>query len=457
MTSFLAQDTTAATGQFLYAVDQFMTPAGITAGVIFLIITIAAFRTGRAFSLFAAAALFCSTFQLHPDALTKNILLGPIQTFRYLAKSIGFVMLFFAVVALFSVPRGWRAKTAGAAAVAFLCFQLYYDAQLTLFASEGTLKGVFGLASMAFMFAVFGVGYGRLIDNADGAFRAIAVFSLVGTGFVVTNVLQILAGLDGALVAGRLAGIGGNAQMMGAISVMLLLVNAYLFMTAPKLGLLRWLSLVCVGVLPVFVLWTGSRTAVIAMVAGLALMFRLQLGRLAVLLVSAAAISLAASLLLGSENVVSGRFNAAGDTRAAGWTNALYVFSLSPVFGEFPFLQPGDEPNGIESTWLRALANMGVIGGLAVAVPFIIMVANCVRALRLGAVSVEYRKLSDFYLGSVAAILIFNTLDGYAFGYLTFPVMFMYLTFMLGGFLAEAAGEPSFDRADAGEAQVAGI
>lgn len=441
VTCLLAQDTTAASGQLFYAFEQFFTPAGISIAILGLILAVTAFRLGKAIALFSGIALFCVAFQLHPDALTLNILLGPLQTFRYLSKSIAFLLLTLAVLAVYSTPGPARPKAAGFAAASFLAFQIYYDLQLMAFASEGGLKGLFGLASMSFMFLVYAVGYGRLAFDPSSALRTMAVFSYVGIAFVLVNVVQILAGLSGAMVAGRLAGISGNAQMMGGISSMLLLVNAYVFVSSTNRSLARWLSLACIGILPVFILWTGSRTAVLATALGLFLMFRLQFGRLALFALAGGIVFVIAATVLQSENVVSERFETGVDTRGAGWTGAFLTFLGSPVFGEFPFLRAGDVPNGIESTWLRALANMGVLGGVLVAIPFVAMAVNAVRALRLGRADREYRKLCDFYIGSVAAVLVLNTLDGYAFGYLTFPVLFMYVIFMLGGLIAERSAE----------------
>lgn len=456
MNCLLAQDTTAASGQLFYAIEWFLTPAGAVVTLLALIIAATAFRLGKAFALFSGIALFCVSFQLHPDALTLNVLLGPLQTFRYLSKSIAFVMLFLAVLALYSLPQTSRSRAAGFAAAAFFAFQIFYDLQLMAFASEGGLKGLFGLASMSFMFLAYAVGFGRLSTDPASAFRTVAIFAFVGIAFVSVNVLQIIAGLGGAIVAGRLAGIAGNAQMMGAISAMLLLANIYIFISSPNRGVVRWVSLACIGLLPVFILWTGSRTAVLATGFGLFMMFRLQFGRLALLALAGGIVFFLASLVLQSENVAMGRFESGVNTREAGWSEALAVFLRSPLLGEFPFLRAGDFPNGIESTWLRTLANMGIIGGVLVAIPFITMVVNCFRALRLGTANPEYRKLCDFYVGSVAAVLILNTLDGYAFGYLTFPVLFMYVIFMLGGLIAERSAELGTVTEDGMDPQLSG-
>ena len=36
------------------------------------------------------------------------------------------------------------------------------------------------------------------------------------------------------------------------------------------------------------------------------------------------------------------------DTRSAGWLWDLQNFYESPIVGKFPFLQPGEQPSGVE-------------------------------------------------------------------------------------------------------------
>jgi hypothetical protein len=67
------------------------------------------------------------------------------------------------------------------------------------------------------------------------------------------------------------------------------------------------------------------------------------------------------------------------------------------------------------------------------------------KALRLASHRLEYKRLVDFYLGALTAVLVLNTFDGYAFGLLTFPVIFTYCLLATGNFLSEQA-----DAEDAG-------
>jgi O-antigen ligase len=186
------------------------------------------------------------------------------------------------------------------------------------------------------------------------------------------------------------------------------------------------------------VLATGSRTAAMATVVGVAVFFRSEIGKFILL-----AVVLALGFVLLSVTVESSarltfdRFSEGQDTRGAVWSEALAIFYASPIFGEFPFLQPGQEPNGIESTFIRTLANMGLVGATVLAVPLLFIFRDLLRVIQLSRSSPEYRRLCDFYLSSCASLLVLNIFDGYAFGFMTLPVMFMYLVLSVGSLIVD--------------------
>jgi hypothetical protein len=193
-------------------------------------------------------------------------------------------------------------------------------------------------------------------------------------------------------------------------------------------------------VLSIFLLATGSRTAVLAVSAGLFVMFRLQVGRFAILGIVALIAYSAVSLFLESPTeAVAERLSSGADTRTAIWLDALGRFLGSPIFGELMFLRPGDSPSGVESTVFRTLANMGLIGGIALLFPVFAAAGCALKSISLARERPEYARLVDFQLGALTVILVLNLFDGYAFGFLTFPVLFIYVVLALGAFLAEQA------------------
>jgi hypothetical protein len=436
----LAQESVAVEGQLGYLFERLFSPTGIVAAGAIAGLLILVFIIRRPLPILGGVVLALGSAVL-PARINENQLIGPLQSLRFLSKSLAFALLGIAVfLALPAVEKGNRIGSAGFAATSFLAFQLLYTVQLMLFAGDGFLKGSFGIVAITLMYLAFGVGFGRRMQDRESTTSALEVFAWVATAFVAMNLVQIVFGLSGALVGGRLAGTAGNAQMMGGISSLLIIANAYLYSELPSARPLRWVCLVCVGMLAILLLATGSRTGVLACASGLLVMFRFQIGRFAILGVAAVIGYFAVSLFLEAPTeMVAERLTSGGDTRTAIWLDALGRFLGSPIFGELVFLRPGDSPSGVESTFFRTLANMGVIGGAALLLPIASAASCAVKSLFLARDRPEFARLVDFYLGALAALLVLNMFDGYAFGFLTFPAIFIYIVFALGAFLAEQA------------------
>lgn len=434
----LAQESVAVEGQLGYLMDRLFSPSGIVVASLMSGLLVLVFVIRKPLPILGGIVMALGSAVL-PARVDENQLLGPLQSLRFLSKSIAFALL--GVVVLLALPgisKGDRLRSAGTAATSFLCFQLLYTVQLAAFAGDGFLKGSFGVVAIIMMYLTFAVGFGRQFQDRASAIRSMEVFAWVAVAFVGMNLVQIALGLSGALVGGRLAGTAGNAQMMGGICSCLLLVNAYLYSELPIARPMRWVSLACVGMLSILLLATGSRTAVIASSTGLLVMFRLQVGRFAILAIMGVIAYLLLSLVFESPTeMVAARLTTGGDTRTAIWLDAIGRFLGSPIFGEFVFLRPGDAPSGVESTVFRALANMGIIGGIALLIPAAAAAGYAIRGVLLARERPEFRRSVDFYLGACATIVVLNLFDGYAFGFLTFPVLFMYVVLALGAFLAE--------------------
>jgi hypothetical protein len=448
----LAQESVAVEGQLSYLFARLFTLSGIvSAGAVAGLLALV-FIIRKPLPILGGVVLVLGSVVL-PSRVEENQLLGPLQSLRFLSKSVAFALLGIVVLlALPGVSRGDRLRSAGVASTSFMVFQLLYTVQLALFAGDGLLKGSFGIVAIVLMYLAFAVGFGRLMQDRASAIRSLEMFAWVAVAFVGMNLIQITLGLSGALVGSRLAGTAGNAQMMGGISSCLLLVNAYLYSQLPSARPLRWVCLSCVGLLAILVLATGSRTAVLASSAGMFVMFRLQIGRFALLgLVALIAYFLVSLVFEAPTETVSERLSVGGDTRSAFWLDAIGRFLGSPIFGELMFLRPGDYPSGVESTLFRALANMGLIGGIALLLPVAAAAGYALKGVFLARDRPEFRRLVDFYLGACAVILVLNLFDGYAFGFLTFPVLFMYVLFTLGAFLAEQAeASPAYQVDDEG-------
>lgn len=435
----LAQEGIPVTVQLEQFAERVLSPVGIGVTAISFGLAVVLIALRKALPALFVTVLFVSTFQANPDPFV-NTLIGPLQAFRYFSKPLAFALLVGAALLSFGSDRGWRRSPGGLASAALLAFQCFYLVQLSLFTGDGLLKGAFGVFTAFLSWRIFADQFGRGMQDVATARSMLQCFTFVATGFVTVNLLQIVTGLGGALVGSRLAGIAGNAQMMGGICTPLLIVNAFLAVTPDSPKLIRIASWANCGFLVVLILATGSRTAALATAVSGLIMFRSQVGK-AVLLGTAVLVGLVVVSLFyeGITDLAAERLSSGADTRTEGWLRDMQAFYNSPIFGQFPFLQPGEVPSGVESVLVRTLASMGVVG-LLVLLPVCFAVFNaCMRAVALMRASPEHAPLCSLFLAGSAAILVFNTFDGYAFGLMTFPVLSMYAFFALGSFILEEA------------------
>jgi hypothetical protein len=393
------------------------------------------------------ATLFSLTFMIHESTLTQNVLIGPLHAFRALTRPISFALMSLAILAVIGIPRPDRGGAIGFSSVSLYAFQIFYAVQLMLFVEP--LKGFLALASMTLMLVVCGVGFGKSMQDVQSTIRTLSVFFWVSAAFVAINLLQLTIGGSAALVSGRFVGISGNANQAGAICAVLMLCCAYFFNEPLSSRFQRLAAVFLLGVLGLLLAWTGSRASALAGVVGILAMYRLRLGRLALAGILVSGIVVIGFSLVAEDTSAASRLLSTENTRAGVWGQAWSDWVSSPIFGVMPL----GEESGVESVPLRALASMGILGGILFLIPVLSILASLPRALWVGRARPELRALSDLYVGAMSCMLTTFLFEGYLFGVLTFFVMFTYVMLSLGHFLDDAyrverwgsAGTPTAD------------
>jgi hypothetical protein len=442
MQSLLAQESLSSvstTAQLQYFIDVLLTPTGIAAAVLGAGGVVLALVIGKGMPIFTGASLFCLTTMLHSQSLTSNILVGPLQSLRNVARPLSVALLIAAILPALAAPKGNRAHPVGGIAAWFFVFQVFYALQLFVFIDPA--KGLLGAISIAGMFLVCAVGLGRRMQDLGSVQGCLKIFAWVGFAFMAANMVQLMISPGNAIVAGRLAGVAGNAQQMGTVCSFLILINVYLYNDLPPTRLFKWACLATAGILGMMLVWTGSRTNLLTTTVGITLMYRLQLGRFALLAIGGGLVLVAAISLFQDSTAGFDRILTAGNTRADVWQLALESFYSSPIIGIMPF----GVDAAVESSYITALANTGLIGACLLLLPFSLLAVAAFRAWRLRPVRPDLARLCDFFIGMAGAIIVVNAFEGFAVGVLTFPVMAMYTVFAIGGFLNEEAALPAAD------------
>jgi hypothetical protein len=441
--SLLAQDGFVA-AQLARLIQDLLTPEGILAFALATAFVFAMLLTQRGFEFMMATVIFLLSTMIQLDRQTGFLvpLWGPLESIRNYSRPACVVLLSLAALRAISLPTSPRPLT-GSTAVMLYTFQMYYGLQMMFFSDW--VKGSLGIFTITLMFVNAALGFGKLMQSADGARRCIGCFAWAAVPFAVCNFLQIAFGYSTAVQGGRLVGIAGNAQQMATICSYFMLSTCLMFrLDSGASSSRRWMWAALIGIIGVFQLWTGSRTGLLASGLGLMVMFRLQIGRLAMLALVAGAAGLAITLLFEDSTANLSRYVEGGDTRTAVFEQAIDDFLEAPILGQLPFSRDG-AISGVESTWLRALAALGIVGGLLVVLPFGSMLLKAVEARRLDPGSGPTHDLTDFYLGATTALMVTNTFEGMAFGVLTLPVLFLYTVFTLAAYLCDGSRRGSGD------------
>jgi hypothetical protein len=425
-------------GQFEVLVDRLFSPEGMVGAV--LGVALIAVMFGRSRGLQLLSCVIIATMLIPPNFSsvfgTSNVLIPPFQLFRNLSRPICYAVLAVAAVRVLLVPALGSRLATSPTAVFFLAFQLVYSAEVAIF--EDFAKGTLGLFSIGTMFAVFNVGFGRLMADRESSVRAISLLAWMSSVFVVVNLVQLGLGFGSAFVMGRLAGTAGNAQYMGLLCAVLILTNAYLLIEPELKPVPRVLLIVNIICLAAFLVGSGSRGNAIATVIGIIMLYRLRLGRLLGVAILAI-LALAASSLFGEASTGAGRLLEAADTRTAVWKAALQEFYASPIVGNLPVSGEERGSSGVESSILRALASMGIIGGILLLIPGAMMIRDAIRSLWAAR---QRPGLPDYHFALSGVLVLANLYEGIAFGVLSLPVMFIYMCFAVGNYVRAESEEP---------------
>lgn len=425
---------------FGYFLSVLFTPAGVIVFLAGMGAVLVALLSRYSIELLACAAMFAlsTMFDARDTAATVNVLIGPLEQLRAVSRPVAFALVILAAGLVLAVPIGNRHRSTGFAAWALLVMQWYYAINVMLFENFG--KGALALVSITCMFVVCAIAFGRRLQDSASAAAMVRWFTVLGAAFVGANLLQLVLGPSAMVINGRLVGIAGNAQQMAGVASLLFLLNVFVAGDGSTSRLLRLAALANVAFLATFVVWSGSRTGSLTCLVGVMFMYRLQLGRFSLMAGSLAGAMLLLWSVLGADTSAADRLITGANTRGEVFQAALEAFASSPLIGVMP-LGGG---SGVESSFLRALALHGLVGGVLVLLPFLGILWNALAAFRLGRTSPEYRRLCDLFIGLAVALVVVNNLEGFAFGVLTLPAMIMYFTLTLGAFLAERAslGEP---------------
>lgn len=359
---------------------------------------------------------------------TQRPLITPFDQMRTYGRSLAGAFLALLLLPALVAPRGYRQRIASAGAVALLVFQLILTVRLAL---AGDDVRWLGLVLFPLTFVVLHVGAGKWVQTSADLHTLIAAVAMGGLIMAGGTAMQVAADASAVAHQGRLFGLTGNANHVGALFAMTLVPTCYLI---ARPGARTWARLwwgAAAGLAAVFVLWTGSRTSALMATVGLAVLFRAKLGRLLLTAVLAGTGVLVFLSFYEQGADMAERLLWTKNTRAAGWAAMWATFLANPLIGA-----PAD-PGASESSFLFVAALAGLVG----LVPLFVALGLIARDL-LG-VFQSRRELgsdafaADLVMACFVMVIAGAFFEGYLAGFISFPVYFLYLLLTIGSYLRD--------------------
>lgn len=433
----LAQARTTDVGaQAVQVLNLLLTPTGLIVTAVGLATIAGLLASRRGTIVVGALAIFLLSMMRSESRYADNTLVQPLESLRAVSRPLALVLMIALAARMTFVSRGERRFLLVSPVLFLLAFELYYLFMLGVFVDPA--RSAFGVVAVASVCVTMCLGFGKWMEPQGDGSVIMGMFGLAGIGFLAANLGQLFLGYSNAILGGRLAGVSGNAQQLAATCCLFIIVASYYFSVSRIGSLTRWLSAAGIGILGLFVLWSGSRTGAACTFIILATFFRARVGRLAVVLAVGAMVLLAAASLFEESTFGVERFFYGADTRTKVWMFAIDEFARYPLFGAIP--AAGEEgQNVVESTYLRSLALMGIVGGGLVLMVVMAMAWTAFRAWRAARRCPWLAPQADVVVSSTAYMIIVNAAEGLMMGVLTIFVVFLYAMFATSAFVLDAA------------------
>ena len=279
-------------------------------------------------------------------------LIGPLETFRSVAKAL-FVLLAFVLAARALLIEGKTGKPFNGAVIGWLALQGVYALR---FAVAGAWDRAILNFSFGLVLAVGIVGtLSRIIREMREIHRVFLALEISGLFFCGLSLVQWRINPAPVLHGSRMQGLSENPQFAGVLMSTLVCICIYLALSKTESLKKRLFHFACIIVFGSFLMWTGSRTAVLITAVGAAIQVRGKImAWIGILLAGYVAFLLLGSSAGESSGDLMDRLISLQNTRAEAWARSWDAFLANILFGDGRTL--------LENSYLSAAASMGLLG-----------------------------------------------------------------------------------------------
>lgn len=420
------------------------TPGGVGAVAILIILLAGGVATNSGWRWLLISLLVLATLVQGSTKFFNNTLFPPLEQLRSGSQVLNGLVLGAIALATSKSAGSSRWKLISAIAIAMLCFELFFG--FRLFFAGRALRGALVLVSYVLLFVAIPVGVGRRLQNDRDFESLIRAIGLVGLPYILFNLLQYFYSSGQTITQGRFAGISGNPQSAGLILSLLSITMIWLI-SRPRSS--RWILpafVVAIGIGGLLLVWTGSRTSVLATAVGIAVIFRKRLGSMILVGGFVLAAVFVASFFLADGQDILERVQSTENTRAEVWLVGLQEFLKYPIFGTLGMGEDADL-KVVESTPIQTLQVLGVVGFAFLFFIYLAIGSSMRRLFLLRKQSPERGPLIDYVLGAWSTILVMSLFEAVFLGVITFFTITIYLLSTMSAYLLDPATieQGSFD------------
>lgn len=412
-------------------------PEGLVLIGLGLCFTIAMLAFDRLFWVTLALAL-CTAAVTPPQSDWYDLTLStPVHELAVFSRPLTVFLLVLLLLNGIRFTGSARYRFIPGATVALLILQTIVCARLVI--SPATLRGMFSFGVYVLLFLTLGVVLQRRLQSYEDLKKIVGCVVAAGAILIALTIYQLTINPSMINPTGRLFMVTANPQHAGII-LGLFVPAATALLMLPGTTIAKRISLLTlIAIAIIFVFWTGSRTSMLMVVIGVAVLFRARLGT-GVVVICALALGVVAGLEIMSQSMTRGavggieRMITAGDTRSHVWLDMINEFLAHPVFG---YLGGGYTIR--ENSYLAAAARFGLVG----LVPMLFLVVMIFKQMvglnrirRQG--GKELTVFCDLLVGSLAALGAGAMFEGLVFAVLHFWLFAAYMYFAAGSFLIDA-------------------
>jgi hypothetical protein len=415
------------------SLDQLSSPSGVAAvllGIVFISITL---LHRKGWMLLFLSIGFLAMLVEGTTTYFDNRLFSPLQEIREASRLLGVMLLTLLAVVVRREQRDYRISLLSILVILFLFFEVQY-AFRWLLAGEIVRSTLSIITGVLFVVAL-PLGVGRTLKSDSDGHSLVRLIALLAVPYITCNLIQFVINPSATVGVGRFAGISGNAQQTGIMLSILILSLSWLIAIGRGTKARLPILIILLGFCGLLLLWTGSRTAALGTIVGMAIMFRKRWLVIVVVPTLGAIFALVAAALVGGElQEAMARMQSMENTRSGVWSIAVQEIMNSPIFGAIGIGEV-KRAHFVESTPLQVLQGMGVVGFLPLLLVYLAIAHSCVGLFRMGGKKGLRSRLADYSLAIWGVLVVVSLFEAIFLGVITFFVFMIFLNMTLTAYL----------------------